>query len=182
MNLSNDEVSIKIILKSAGMISQNDISLASASNAIVVAFNVSASVNARKLAKSYGIDIRYYSVIYEAIDEIKLALEGLLDPDLIEHSIGRAIVKQSFKIPKLGIISGSFVEEGRVIKNSLLRVLRENEMIYEGKLTSLKRFKEDVTEVKNGYECGIGIAGFSDFEENDIIEVYEQKEVKRALK
>jgi len=182
MNLSNDEVNIKIVLKSAGMISQNDISLASASNAIIVAFNVSASVNARKLAKSYGIDIRYYSVIYEAIDEIKLALEGLLDPDVVEHSIGKAVVKQSFKIPKIGIISGSFVEEGRVIKNSLLRVLRENEMIYEGKLTSLKRFKEDVKEVKNGYECGIGVAGFDDFQENDIIEVYEQKEVKRALK
>ncbi len=182
MNLSNDEVNIKIVLKSAGMINQNDISLASASNAIVVAFNVSSTVNARKLAKSYGIEIRHYSVIYEAIDEIKLALEGLLEPDVVEASIGKAIVKESFKIPKIGIISGSYVEEGKVIKDSLLRVLREGEIIYEGKLTSLKRFKEDVSEVKNGYECGIGISGFSDFVENDIIEVYEQKEVKRKLK
>jgi translation initiation factor IF-2 len=182
MDLSNDEVNIKIVLKSAGMISQNDISLASASNAIVVAFNVSASVNARKLAKSYGIEIRYYSVIYEAIDEIKLALEGLLDPDIVEDSIGKAIVKESFKIPKVGIISGSYVEEGKVIKNSLLRVLREGEIIYEGNLTSLKRFKEDVNEVKNGFECGIGVAGFYDFEENDVIEVYAKKEVKRTLK
>jgi translation initiation factor IF-2 len=164
------------------MISQNDISLASASNAIIVAFNVSASVKAQKLAKSYGIEIRYYSIIYEAIDEIKLALEGLLDPDLVEASIGKAIVKESFQIPKIGIISGSYVEEGKIIKNSLLRVLREGEIIYEGKLTSLKRFKEDVPEVKTGYECGIGIAGFQDFLENDIIEVYEQKEVKRTLK
>ena len=182
MDLSNDEVLIKIVLKSAGMINQNDISLASASNAIIVAFNVSSSVNARKLAKSYGIEIRYYSVIYEAIDEIKLALEGLLDPDIVEDSVGRAIVKESFKIPKVGIISGSYVEEGKVIKNSLLRVLREGEIIYEGNLTSLKRFKEDVNEVKNGFECGIGVSGFYDFKENDIIEVYAKKEVKRTLK
>ena len=173
---------LKIVLKSAGMINQNDISLASASNAIIVAFNVSSSVNARKLAKSYGIEIRYYSVIYEAIDEIKLALEGLLDPDIVEDSIGRAIVKESFKIPKVGIISGSYVEEGKVIKNSLLRVLREGEIIYEGNLTSLKRFKDDVSEVKNGFECGIGVSGFYDFKENDVIEVYAKKEVKRTLK
>ena len=182
MDLSTDEVVIKIVLKSAGMINQNDISLASASNAVIVAFNVSSSVNARKLAKSYGIEIRYYSVIYEAIDEIKLALEGLLDPDIVEDSIGRAIVKESFKIPKVGIISGSYVEEGKVIKNSLLRVLREGEIIYEGNLTSLKRFKDDVSEVKNGFECGIGVSGFYDFKENDVIEVYAKKEVKRTLK
>ena len=182
MDLSTDEVVVKIVLKSAGMINQNDISLASASNAIIVAFNVSSSVNARKLAKSYGIEIRYYSVIYEAIDEIKLALEGLLDPDIVEDSIGRAIVKESFKIPKVGIISGSYVEEGKVIKNSLLRVLREGEIIYEGNLTSLKRFKDDVSEVKNGFECGIGVSGFYDFKENDVIEVYAKKEVKRTLK
>jgi len=182
MELSNDEVNIKIVLKSAGMISQNDITLASASDAFIVAFNVSASVNARKLAKSYGIEIRYYSVIYEAIDEIKLALEGLLEPDIVEDSIGKAIVKESFKIPKIGIISGSYVSEGKVIKNSLLRVLREDEIIYEGNLTSLKRFKDDVNEVKNGFECGIGVAGFYDFQENDVIEVYAKKEVKRTLK
>mgnify|MGYP001502114144 CR=1 FL=1 len=182
MNLSNNEVNIKIVLKSAGMISQNDVSLASASKAIIVAFNVSSTVNARKLAKSLGVDIRYYSIIYEAIDEIKLALEGLLDPDIIENSIGKAVVKDSFKIPKIGIIAGCAVEEGRVISNSLLRVLRENEIIYEGKMTSLKHFKEDVNEVKSGSECGIGIAGFYDFIENDVIDVYEQKEVKRTLK
>ena len=182
MNLSNDEVNIKIILKSAGMINQNDISLASASKAIVVAFNVSSTVNARKLAKSYGIEIRHYSVIYEAIDEMKLALEGLLEPDIVEASIGKATVRESFKIPKIGIISGSYVEEGKVIRDSLLRVVREGEVIYEGKLTSLKRFKEDVTEVKIGYECGIGVSGFSDFLPNDVIEVYETKEVKRKLK
>ena len=182
MELSNDEVNIKIVLKSAGMINPNDITLASASDAIIVAFNVSASVNARKLAKSYGIEIRYYSIIYEAIDEIKLALEGLLDPDIVEDSIGKAVVKEFFKTPKFGIISGSYVEEGKVIKNSLLRVLREGEIIYEGNLTSLKRFKDDVNEVKAGFECGIGVSGFYDFKENDVIEVYVKKEVKRTLK
>ena len=182
MELSNDEVNIKIVLKSAGMINPNDITLASASDAIIVAFNVSTSVNARKLAKSYGIEIRYYSIIYEAIDEIKLALEGLLDPDIVEDSIGKAVVKEFFKTPKFGIISGSYVEEGKVIKNSLLRVLREGEIIYEGNLTSLKRFKDDVNEVKAGFECGIGVSGFHDFKENDIIEVYAKKEVKRTLK
>ena len=182
MELSNDEVNIKIVLKSAGMINPNDITLASASDAIIVAFNVSASVNARKLAKSYGIEIRYYSIIYEAIDEIKLALEGLLDPDIVEDSIGKALVKEFFKTPKFGIISGSYVEEGKVIKNSLLRVLREGEIIYEGNLTSLKRFKDDVNEVKAGFECGIGVSGFYDFKENDVIEVYAKKEVKRTLK
>ena len=182
MELSNDEVNIKIVLKSAGMINPNDITLASASDAIIVAFNVSTSVNARKLAKSYGIEIRYYSIIYEAIDEIKLALEGLLDPDIVEDSIGKAVVKEFFKTPKFGIISGSYVEEGKVIKNSLLRVLREGEIIYEGNLTSLKRFKDDVNEVKAGFECGIGVSGFYDFKENDVIEVYVKKEVKRTLK
>ena len=111
-----------------------------------------------------------------------MALEGLLDPDIVEDSIGQALVKDSFKIPKVGIIAGCSIDQGKVIRNSLLRVKREDETIYEGKLTSLKRFKEDVNEVKTGYECGIGVAGFYDFKENDIIEVYEQKEVKRKLK
>ena len=148
---------------------------------ILLAFNISSTVNAKKLAKSLGVEIRYYSVIYEAIDEIKLALEGLLEPDVIESSIGSATVLQKFKIPKLGFISGCNVTEGKVIRNSLLRLKREDEIIYEGKLTSLKRFKEDVNEVKSGYECGIGIQGFQDFLENDIIEVYEMKSVKRKL-
>ena len=113
---------------------------------------------------------------------MKLALEGLLEPDIVEASIGKATVRESFKIPQIGIISGSYVEEGKVIRDSLLRVVREGEVIYEGKLTSLKRFKEDVTEVKIGYECGIGVSGFSDFLPNDVIEVYETKEVKRKLK
>ena len=119
--------------------------------------------------------------LLEAIDEIKLALEGLLEPDTIEESLGSADVKDKFKIPKIGIIAGCSVSKGKVIRNSLLRVVRDGEVIYEGKLTSLKRFKEDVNEVKNGLECGIGVQGFYDFIEKDIIEVYALKTVKRTL-
>tara|TARA_Y100000817_G_C16806374_1_gene522137 strand:- start:725 stop:1273 length:549 start_codon:yes stop_codon:yes gene_type:complete len=182
MNLSNNEVNIKIIHKGVGMVSQNDITLASTSSAIIICFNVSASVNAKKLSKELGVQIRHYSVIYDAINDTKLALEGLLRPDIIEDSIGYAEVRDTFKIPKIGIIAGCSVQKGKVIRNSKLRVKRDDEVIYEGKLTSLKRFKDDVNEVLDGFECGIGVDGFTTFEENDIIEVYELKEVKRKLK
>ena len=182
MELSNNEVKIKIISNSVGTVSQNDVTLASASNAIIICFNVSASVNAKKLSKELGVQIRHYSVIYDAINDTKLALEGLLTPDIVEESIGEAEVRDTFKIPKIGIIAGCFVIKGKVIKNSLLRVRREDEIIYEGKLTSLKRFKDDVKEVLEDYECGIGIEGFTKFLDKDIIEVYNLKEVKRKLK
>ena len=181
MNLSNSEVNIKIIHKAAGMVSQNDITLASTSNAIIICFNVSASVNAKKLSKELGVQIRHYSVIYDAINDTKLALEGLLRPDIVEDSIGYAEVRDTFKVPKIGIIAGCSVQKGKVIRNSKLRVKRDNEVIYEGKLTSLKRFKDDVNEVLDGFECGIGIEGFTAFEDKDIIEVYELREVKRKL-
>ncbi|MAW74738.1 MAG: translation initiation factor IF-2 [Candidatus Marinimicrobia bacterium] len=182
MSLSNDEVNIKIILRSVGMVSENDVQLASTSQAIIVCFNVRSSVNAKRMAREFGVQIRYYSVIYEAIDEIKLALEGLLEPDIVEESIGIAEVRETFKIPKIGIIAGTYITQGKVIKNSLLRLKREGEVIFEGKLTSLKRFKEDVNEVLEGYECGIGIETFKEYKEKDLIEVYELKQVKRKLK
>ena len=182
MGISNDEVKVKIILKSVGMLSQNDVRLASASKGIVICFNVSSSIMARKLARELGVQIKHYSIIYEAIEEIKLALEGLLAPDIVENSIGKAEVRDMFKIPKIGMIAGCYVEKGKVIRNSKLRLIRDDEIIYEGKLTSLKRFKDDATEVLDGYECGIGIDNFADFKEKDIIEVYELKEVKRKLK
>ena len=182
MNLSNDEVKVNIILKSVGMVSQNDVRLASASKAIVICFNVSSSVLARKLSRELGVDIKHYSIIYEAIEEIRLALEGLLKPDIIEESVGTAEVRDLFKIPKIGMIAGCHINKGKVIRNSKLRLLREGEVIYEGHLTSLKRFKDDANEVLEGYECGIGIDNFKEFEVNDIIEVYENKEVKRKLK
>ena len=182
MGLSNDEVNIKIILRSVGMVTENDVQLAAASDAIIVCFNVRTSVNSKRMARELGVQIRHYSVIYEAIEEIKLALEGLLEPDIVENSIGSAEVRETFKIPKIGIISGCHVIKGKVIKNSLLRLKRDNEVIYEGKLTSLKRFKDDVNEVLENFDCGIGIDNFTEFKEKDIIEVYELKEVIRKLK
>ena len=181
MDLSDNEVLVKIIHRSVGMITESDVSLAAASKAIIVAFNVSSSSEAKSSSKSMGVEIRTYSIIYEAIQEIKLALEGLLEPEKIEEALGYAEVREKFKIPKLGIIAGCFITQGKVVRNALLRVKRDEEVLHEGNLTSLKRFKNDVNEVLENYECGIGVDGFSDFKENDIIEVYEIKEKKRTL-
>ena len=181
MDLSDNEVLVKIIHRSVGMITESDVSLAAASKAIIVAFNVSSSSEAKSTSKSMGVEIRTYSIIYEAIQEIKLALEGLLEPEKIEEALGYAEVREKFKIPKLGIIAGCFITQGKVVRNALLRVKRDDEVLHEGNLTSLNRFKNYVNEVLENYECGIGVDGFSDFKENDIIEVYEIKEKKRTL-
>ena len=181
MSLSTDEVQVKIVHRSTGNINDNDVTLASASQAVIIAFNVKVSPEAKLKARELEVDIRNYSIIYEAIEEVKLALEGLLEPEKVEEVTGIAHVLQQFKIPKLGIIAGSSVKSGKVVRNSMLRVKREDEMIHEGVLTSLKRFKDDVNEVKEGFECGIGVQGFTDFIEGDIIEVYEIKEIKRTL-
>ena len=181
MNLSHDEVTVKILHRSVGMVTENDVSLAAASSAIIIAFNVNASNEAKTKAKLDGIDIRHYSIIYQAIDEVKLALEGLLEPDKIEEVIGLAEVRDQFKIPKLGIIAGCMVVSGKVVRNAFLRVKRDSDVVHEGKLTSLKRFKDDANEVLESFECGIGIEGMNDFQEKDIIEVFEIKEVKRKL-
>ncbi len=181
MSLSTNEVSVKIVHRSTGNINDNDVTLASASQAVIIAFNVKVSPEAKLKAKELEVDIRNYSIIYKAIEEVKLALEGLLEPEKIEEVTGIAHVLQQFKIPKLGIIAGSSIKSGKVVRNSMLRVKRDDELLHEGVLTSLKRFKDDVTEVKEGFECGIGVQGFTDFHEGDIIEVYEIKEIKRTL-
>jgi translation initiation factor IF-2 len=181
MGLSGDEVSVKIIHRSVGMITENDVNLAGTSGAIIIAFNVNTSVEAKARAKALGVDIRQYSIIYEAINEVKLALEGLLEPEEVEEALGYAEVRDMFKIPKLGLIAGCSIQKGKVIRNALLRVKRGDEILHEGKLTSLKRFKDDVNEVLEGFECGIGVHGFTTFEAGDIIEVYEVKEIKRSL-
>ena len=181
MELSTNEVSVKILHRSVGMITESDVSLAAASRAIIVAFNVNSSPEAKTLSKSIGVDIRNYSIIYEAIQEVKLALEGLLEPEEVEKALGFADVREKFKIPKIGIIAGCHIKEGKVVRNALLRVKRDGEVLHEGKLTSLKRFKDDAAEVLEGFECGIGVDGFNDFNEGDVIEVYEIKEVKRSL-
>ena len=181
MSLSTDEVSVKIVHRSTGNVNDNDVTLASASQAVIIGFNVKTSPEAKLKARELEIDVRHYSIIYEAIEEVKLALEGLLEPEKVEEVTGYASVLQQFKIPKLGIIAGASVKSGKVVRNAMLRVKRDDELLHEGVLTSLKRFKDDVNEVKEGYECGIGVKGFTDFHEGDVIEVYEIKEIKRTL-
>jgi len=181
MALSNKEVAVNIIHRSVGMVTENDVTLCTASGAIILAFNVGVSSEAKYIAKQSGIDIRNYNVIYDAVNEVKLALEGLLRPDKIEEVLGVAEVRNVFKIGRKEVIAGSYVQSGKAIRNALLRIERENEIIHQGKLTSLKRFKDNVNEVNSGFECGIAVEGFDKFIEGDLIKFYEIIEVKRTL-
>mgnify|MGYP001338604295 CR=1 FL=1 len=181
VKLNNDEVEIKVIHSAVGMVTESDVLLAEASDAVIIGFNVQVSSNAKLQASQAGVDIRIYNVIYNVVDDIKLALEGLLEPDKIENIIGKAIVQQQFKIPNLGFIAGSKVTEGIIQRNVGARLYRDEELFIEGKIESLKRFKDDVKDVKEGLECGIGVSGMKKYLEGDVIEVFEVKEVKRTL-
>jgi translation initiation factor IF-2 len=179
--LSTDEVGIQIIHKAVGMISESDVLLAEASQAVIIGFNVQVSSNAKLQANQAGVEIRNYSIIYNAVEEIKLALEGLLEPDKIEEVVGRAEILTQFKIPKIGNIAGTKVVMGIINRGAKARVIHDDETIHEGNVTSLKRFKDDAKEVKEGLECGIGVDGVKTFNEGDIIEIFEIKTVKRTL-
>ena len=179
--VKTEEVGIKVIHKSVGMVTESDVLLAEASKAVIIGFHVQVSSNARLQANQAGVDIRTYNVIYQAVEELTLALEGLLEPDQVESSIGKAEVLTQFKIPKIGFIAGCKVIDGLIIRNGKARVTREGELLAEGLINSLKRHKDDAKEVKEGLECGIGIDGVKKFQEGDIIEVYEIREVKRKL-
>jgi len=182
LKLNTGEVGINVIHKSVGMVSESDVLLAEASNAVIVGFNVQVGSNAKLEAKRSGVDIRTYSIIYKAVEEIKLALEGLLEPDQKEEIIGKAVVLTQFKIPKIGFIAGSKVEEGIIKRNAIARLIRDDEVLFDKRaITSLKRFKDDAKEVKEGLECGIGLEDVKKYNENDIIEVYEIIKVKRTL-
>jgi translation initiation factor IF-2 len=182
MKLNTGEVGINVIHKSVGMISESDVLLAEASKAVIVGFNVQVGSNAKLEAKRSGVEIRTYSVIYKVVEEIKLTLEGLLEPDQKEEIIGKAIVLTQFKIPKIGFIAGAKVEEGIIKRNAIARLIRDDEILYDKRaVTSLKRFKDDAKEVKEGLECGIGLEDVKKYNENDIIEVYEIIKVKRTL-
>ncbi len=176
-----DEVKVKVIHKAIGGITESDIMLASASNAIVIGFNVRPETKAKKLAVDEGVDVRFYKVIYDAIDEVKLAMAGKLSPDEVEKVTGSAEVREVFMAPKIGAIAGSYVTDGFVTRGSKVRVLREGVMIYDGTLASLRRFKDDVKEVKTGYECGIGVENFNDVKEGDTFEFYVIEEVAATL-
>lgn len=179
--IQHEEVGIQVIHKAVGMVTESDVLLAAASNAVVIGFHVQVSSNAKLLANQEGVEIRSYTVIYNAVEDIKLALEGLLEPEKVENVIGRAMVLEMFKIPKIGFIAGSKVEEGMMKRGEMARVIRDEEVIHEGAISSLKRFKDDVREVKEGMECGIGVEEFKKFKENDEIVVFEIQQIKRKL-
>lgn len=181
MALSNEEVEVKVVFGGVGGINEGDANLALASGAILMGFNVRADATARKLIEEKNIDLHYYSVIYDAIDEVKKAISGMLAPEIKENIVGLAEVRDVFKSPKFGAIAGCMVIDGIVKRSLPIRVLRENVVIYEGQLESLRRFKDDAAEVKMGMECGIGVKNYNDVKPGDQIEVFERIEIKREL-
>ena len=181
MKIQNEEVKVQIIHQGVGQITETDVLLAAASDAIIIGFRVRPNVNAKKLAEKEDLDVRFYSVIYHVIEDIEQALEGMLSPELHEESIGSLEIRQVFKVPKIGNVGGCYVLEGKVFRDSKVRLLREGVQIYDGELDSLKRFKDDVKEVDAGYECGLNLKGYSDIKVGDIIEAYRIVEKKRKL-
>jgi len=181
LKLSTEEVKVSIILSGVGGITESDVNLAATSNAVVIGFNTRADAAARRAAETHGIEIRYYSIIYEMIDDVKHAMSGLLSPELHEKIVGVAEVRDVFRSPKFGAVAGCMVTEGLIRRGLPIRVLRDNVVIYEGELESLRRFKDDVNEVRSGFECGIGVKNYNDVQSGDQIEVFDRVEVKRTL-
>ena len=181
LKLSTAEVKVQIVYAAVGGISESDINLAIASNAVVIGFNTRADANARKAAESNGIDLRYYNIIYDAVDDVKNAMSGMLTPDKKEEVIGTAEIRQVFRVSKIGAIAGCMVTSGVVRRTARLRLLRDNVVVFTGELDSLKRFKDDAKEVKEGFECGLNIKGYNDIAEGDVLEFFEIKEVARTL-
>jgi len=179
--LSTDEAKVRVIHKALGQIVESDVLLAEASNALIIGFNVRPNLNARKLAEKSNVDIRVYNIIYNAIDEIKNALEGMLEPEVTEEITSTIEVRQLFKVPKVGVVAGCYVQDGKFARNSKVRLLRDGLEIYNGNIISLKRHKDDVREVEAGYECGIALENFNDIKVGDIIEAYKTIEIKRKL-
>jgi len=181
IKLSTPEVQVNVIHKAVGAITESDVTLAAASDAFIVGFQVRPVQAAKRLAEQEGVDIRIYSVIYDAIEEVKAAMEGMLAPDIKEKVIGTAEVRQVYHISKVGTIAGAMVTEGKIKRTCKVRVIRDGIVIHDGELASLKRFKDDAKEVTSGYDCGLSIKTFNDLQENDIIEAYEQVEVQKTL-
>mgnify|MGYP005666704605 CR=1 FL=1 len=179
--LSTEEVQVNIVHSGVGGINDSDINLALASNAVIIGFNARADATARKLIQTHGIDVRYYNIIYDAVDEVKAALSGLLSPDRKEETLGLVEIRQVFRISKVGSVAGCYVQEGLVKRGSAVRLLRDNVVIHEGELDTLKRFKDDVKEVKSGFECGLSLKNYTDIKEGDQLEVFEVIEIARSL-
>jgi translation initiation factor IF-2 len=179
--LSTDEVKVQVVHAQVGGITESDVNLALASKAVIIGFNVRADQIARKLAEASGIDIRYYNIIYDAVDDVKAALSGLLAPEQREQVLGLVEIRQIFRVPKVGAVAGCMVLDGVVKRTASARLLRDNVVIWSGELSSLKRFKDDVREVKAGFECGLSLKGYDDIKEGDQLEIFEVQEVARTL-
>src|SRR5690606_23646549 len=179
--LGTDEVTVNILHGAVGGISQDDAMLASASEAVILGFNVRPDANARRAAEREGVEIRTYRIIYDLLDDVRKALEGLLSPEIRERVIGQAEVRATFRVPGAGTVAGCYVTEGVVRRSAGVRVVRDGKVVYEGRIGSLKRFQDDVREVRQGFECGIGIERFNDIKEGDILEVFVEEEVQRRL-
>jgi translation initiation factor IF-2 len=179
--LSTEEVKVNVVHSAVGAITESDVNLALASKAVVIGFNTRADVAARKAAQASGIDVRYYNIIYDAVDEVKAALSGMLAPTRKENVLGLVEVRQVFKISKVGAVAGCYVLDGLVRRNALVRVLRDNVVVHTGEIDSLKRFKDDVREVKASFECGMSVKGYNDLKVGDQFEIYEVQEVARTL-
>jgi translation initiation factor IF-2 len=180
--LSTEEIQVNIIHKAVGAITESDVLLASASDAIIIGFNVRPTGNARQIADKEEIDIRMYSIIYDALNDLKDAMEGMLSPDFKEEITGTSEVRETFKISKIGTIAGCMVTTGKIFRNCGVRLIRDGVVIYSGELSSLKRFKDDVKEVAKGYDCGMQIKDYNDLKEGDVIEGFQQVEIKKKLK
>jgi len=181
VKLSGEEIQLNIIHKAVGQISEGDVLLAAASNAIIVGFQVRPSVQARRLAEKEEIDIRLYSIIYDAIEEIKAAMEGMLSPEIKEEIVATLEVLEIFKISKTGTIAGCMVKEGKIKRDTKVRVIREGIVVYTGELGSLRRFKEEVKEVGSGLECGLNVLNYNDIKVKDIVEGYDEVEIRKKL-
>jgi translation initiation factor IF-2 len=181
LKLSTDEIKVQLVYSAVGGISESDVNLAIASKAVIIGFNTRADAGARKLAEGNGVDIRYYNIIYDAVDELKAAMSGMLAPEKREEVIGNAEIRTVFVASKIGTVAGCMVTNGYVLRNAHFRLLRENVVIYTGELDSLKRMKDDVREVKEGFECGIKLKNYNDIKEGDVLEFFEVKEVARTI-
>jgi translation initiation factor IF-2 len=179
--LSTDAVRLNVIHSAVGAITETDVNLATASNAIIIGFNIRPEVKAQGHAEKEGVDIRLYNVIYDAVDDVRKAMEGLLSPTFKEKYLGRVEIREVFSVPKIGNVGGCYVLDGKVPRNAQVRLLRDNVVVYEGKLSSLRRFKDDVKEVATGYECGMGLENYNDIKVGDIIEAFEMEKFAAKL-
>jgi translation initiation factor IF-2 len=179
--LPQDEVSVNVIRRAVGAVTESDVMLAAASDAVILAFNVRPVGDARSVAEREGVEIRHYSVIYRAIDELRSAMQGMLAPEEVEEALGSAEVRQIFRASRVGTIAGSYVLEGRITRGARTRLVRDGTVVYDGEIASLRRFNDDVREVAAGFECGIVLKDFADLKEGDVLEAYTTRQVEREL-